>query len=49
MINCFRAVLREPWPVALLQSPIKNVVSQLQSGANTITGVLKTLEEKKAE
>ena len=35
--------------VALLQSPMKNVVSQLQSGANTITGVLKTLEEKKAE
>ena len=35
--------------MALLQSPIKNVVSQLQSGANTITGVLKTLEEKKAE
>ena len=32
--------------VALLQSPIKNVISQLQSGANTITGVLKTLEEK---
>ena len=34
--------------VALLQSPIKNVLSQLQSGGNTITGVLKTLEEKKA-
>ena len=34
--------------VALLQSPIKNVVSQLQSGANTIPGVLKTLEEKEA-
>ena len=34
--------------VALLQSPIKNVVSQLQSGANTITGVLKTLEEKES-
>ena len=34
--------------VALLQSPIKNVISQLQSGANTITGVLKTLEEKEA-
>lgn len=33
--------------VALLQSPAKNVISQLQSGANTITGVLKTLEEKK--
>lgn len=32
--------------VALLQSPVKNVVSQLQSGANTITGVLKTLEER---
>lgn len=35
--------------IALLQSPVKNVISQLQSGANTITGVLKTLEEKKAE
>ncbi|MBR1850027.1 MAG: 50S ribosomal protein L10 [Bacteroidales bacterium] len=35
--------------VAMLQSPIKNVVSQLQSAGNTITGVLKTLEEKKAE
>ena len=35
--------------VALLQSPVKNVISQLQSGANSITGVLKTLEEKKAE
>lgn len=32
--------------VALLQSPVKNVMSQLQSGANTITGVLKTLEER---
>ena len=29
--------------VALLQSPTKNVVSALQSGANTIHGVLKTL------
>ena len=28
--------------VALLQSPAKNVVSALQSGANTIHGVLKT-------
>jgi large subunit ribosomal protein L10 len=35
--------------VALLQSPIKNVVGSLQSAGNTITGVLKTLEEKKAE
>ena len=34
--------------VDLLQSPVKNVMSQLQSGANTITGVLKTLEEKNA-
>lgn len=32
--------------VALLQSPVQNVLSQLQSGANTITGVLKTLEER---
>ena len=32
--------------VALLQSPIKNVVSALQSGANTIHGVLKTLGER---
>ena len=32
--------------VALLQSPSKNVVSALQSGANTIHGVLKTLGER---
>ena len=32
--------------VALLQSPIKNVVSALQSGQNTIHGVLKTLGER---
>ena len=32
--------------VALLQSPAKNVVSALQSGANTIHGVLKTLSER---
>lgn len=32
--------------VALLQSPIKNVVSALQSGANNIHGVLKTLSER---
>jgi len=33
--------------VALLQSPIKTVLSQLQSGGNILHGVLKTLEEKK--
>lgn len=33
--------------VALLQSPLKTVVSQLQSGGNIIHGVLKTLEERK--
>ena len=33
--------------VALLQSPAKNVISALQSGANTIHGVLKTLGEGK--
>ena len=32
--------------VALLQSPAKNVVSALQSGAGTIHGVLKTLGER---
>ena len=32
--------------VALLQSPVKNVVSALQSGANTIHVVLKTLGER---
>lgn len=32
--------------VALLQSPTKNVISALQSGANTIHGVLKTLGER---
>ena len=32
--------------VAVLQSPAKNVVSALQSGANTIHGVLKTLGER---
>ena len=32
--------------VALLQSPAKNVVSALQSGAQTIHGVLKTLGER---
>ena len=32
--------------VALLQSPAKNVVAALQSGAQTIHGVLKTLGER---
>ena len=32
--------------IALLQSPAKNVVSALQSGGNTIHGVLKTLGER---
>jgi len=32
--------------IALLQSPLKTVMSQLQSGGQTITGVLKTLSEK---
>jgi len=31
---------------ALLQSPVKTVISQLQSGGQTLTGVLKTLSEK---
>ncbi|MFA9390942.1 MAG: 50S ribosomal protein L10 [Prolixibacteraceae bacterium] len=32
--------------IALLQSPAKNVISALQSGGQTIVGVLKTLSEK---
>ncbi len=32
--------------VALLQSPAKNVISALQSGQNTIHGVLKTLGDR---
>lgn len=32
--------------VALLQSPAQNVLSALQSGGNTIHGVLKTLGER---
>ena len=34
--------------VALLQSPAKNVVSALQSGKNTIGGLIKALEERAA-
>jgi len=34
--------------VALLQAPMQNVMSQLQSAGNNITGVLKTLEEREA-
>lgn len=32
--------------VALMQSPVKNVISALQSGGNTLSGILKTLEER---
>ena len=32
--------------IALLQSPVKNVVSALQSGGNTLSGILTTLSEK---
>ena len=32
--------------IAILQSPAKNVISALQSGGQTIVGVLKTLSEK---
>ena len=34
--------------IALLQSPAKNVISSLQSGGQTLTGILKTLSEKEA-
>ena len=32
--------------ILLLQSPVKNVVSALQSGGQTIAGVVKTLQER---
>jgi len=32
--------------IGLLQSPMKNVISQLNSGSNTLTGVLETLSNK---
>ena len=32
--------------IGLLQSPAKNVVSALQSSGQTLSGLLKTLEEK---
>ena len=32
--------------ITLLQSPAKNVVSALQSGGNTIAGLVKTLQER---
>lgn len=32
--------------IGLLQSPAKNVLSALQSGGNTIAGIVKTLSEK---
>lgn len=32
--------------IALLQSPAKNVISSLQSGGQTLTGIVKTLSEK---
>jgi large subunit ribosomal protein L10 len=32
--------------IALLQSPVKNVVSSLQSGGGKLSGILKTLSEK---
>ena len=32
--------------ISLLQSPAKNVISALQSGGSTLSGILKTLSEK---
>jgi len=34
--------------ISLLQSPAKNVISALKSGGNTISGLLKSLEEREA-
>jgi large subunit ribosomal protein L10 len=35
--------------IALLQSPAKNVISALQSGKNTVAGLLKALEERETK
>ncbi len=35
--------------IGLLQSPAANVISALQSGGNTIAGVVKTLSEKESQ
>ena len=32
--------------IMLLQSPMKNLLGSLQSGQNTLTGILKTLESR---
>jgi large subunit ribosomal protein L10 len=32
--------------IGLLQSPAQNVISALQSGGNTIAGLVKTLSER---
>lgn len=34
--------------IALLQSPVRNVISGLQSGGQKLTGILKTLSEKES-
>jgi large subunit ribosomal protein L10 len=34
--------------IAILQSPVRNVMSGLQSGGQKLTGILKTLSEKEA-
>lgn len=34
--------------IALLQSPVRNVVSALQSGGNKLSGIVKTLSERPA-
>lgn len=35
--------------IGLLQSPIQNVLSALQSGGNTIAGIVKAIQEKKEQ
>jgi large subunit ribosomal protein L10 len=35
--------------IAILQSPAKNVISALQSGGNTIAGIVKTLSERESK
>jgi large subunit ribosomal protein L10 len=35
--------------IGLLQSPMSNLLSALQSGGNTLSGLIKALEDRSAE
>jgi large subunit ribosomal protein L10 len=35
--------------ITLLQSPVKNIINSLQSGGGKLSGILKTLSDRKSE